>query len=64
MRDCSIRRPQPELLYLGGNIAENAGGPHGVKYGVTKDYVLGLEVVIPSGDVVAWAQADQECDRV
>ncbi len=47
--------PDPASLNyctLGGNIAENAGGPHGVKYGVTKDYVLGLEVVVPSGDVV------------
>jgi glycolate oxidase len=47
--------PDPASLNyctLGGNIAENAGGPHGVKYGVTKDYVLGLEVVMPSGDVV------------
>ena len=47
--------PDPASLNyctLGGNIAENAGGPHGVKYGVTKDYVLGLEVVLPSGDVV------------
>jgi glycolate oxidase len=46
--------PDPASLNyctLGGNIAENAGGPHGVKYGVTKDYVLGLEVVTPSGDV-------------
>jgi glycolate oxidase len=34
---------------LGGNVAENAGGPRGVKYGVTKDYVLGLEVVLPNG---------------
>lgn len=37
---------------LGGNIAENAGGPHAVKYGVTSDYVMGLEVVLPNGDVV------------
>jgi glycolate oxidase len=47
--------PDPASLNyctLGGNIAENAGGPHGVKYGVTKDYVLGLEVVVPSGDVI------------
>ncbi len=47
--------PDPASLNyctLGGNIAENAGGPHGVKYGVTKDYVLGLEVVVPSGEVV------------
>ena len=47
--------PDPASLNyctLGGNVAENAGGPHGVKYGVTKDYVLGLEVVLPSGEVV------------
>ncbi len=47
--------PDPASLNyctLGGNVAENAGGPHGVKYGVTKDYVLGLEVVLPSGDIV------------
>jgi len=37
---------------LGGNIAENAGGMCAVKYGVTKDYVRGLEVVLPSGQVV------------
>ncbi len=37
---------------LGGNIAENAGGMCAVKYGVTKDYVRGLEVVLPSGEVV------------
>jgi glycolate oxidase len=47
--------PDPASLNyctLGGNVAENAGGPHGVKYGVTKDYVLGLEVALPNGDVV------------
>jgi glycolate oxidase len=37
---------------LGGNIAECAGGPRGVKYGITRDYVLGLEVVLPDGRVV------------
>ena len=37
---------------LGGNIAENAGGPCGVKYGVTGDYVLGLEAVLPDGNVI------------
>ena len=36
---------------LGGNIAENAGGPHCVKYGVTRDYVLGLEAVTVAGEV-------------
>ncbi|MBI5056347.1 MAG: FAD-binding protein [Nitrospirae bacterium] len=37
---------------LGGNVAENAGGPRAVKYGVTRDYVLGLEVVLPDGRVM------------
>lgn len=37
---------------LGGNIAENSGGPHGVKYGVTTNHVLGLRVVMPDGEVV------------
>lgn len=37
---------------LGGNVAENAGGPCGVKYGVTGDYVMGLEAVLPSGAVM------------
>ncbi len=37
---------------MGGNVAENAGGPRAVKYGVTKDYLLGLEVVLPSGKVM------------
>ena len=37
---------------LGGNLAECAGGPCAVKYGVTRDYVLGLEVVLPTGEIV------------
>ncbi len=37
---------------LGGNVAENAGGPYGVKYGVTGDYVLGLECVLASGKIL------------
>jgi len=36
---------------IGGNVAENAGGPHAVKYGVTKDWVTGLEAVLPDGTV-------------
>jgi glycolate oxidase len=36
---------------IGGNIAENAGGLHGLKYGVTRDYVLGLEVVLADGEI-------------
>jgi glycolate oxidase len=38
--------------FIGGNLAENSGGPKAVKYGVTKDYVLNLEVVLPNGDVI------------
>ena len=37
---------------LGGNIAENASGPHCFKYGVTSNYVLGLELVLPDGEVM------------
>ncbi|HEY3249868.1 MAG TPA: FAD-linked oxidase C-terminal domain-containing protein [Ignavibacteria bacterium] len=38
--------------HLGGNLAECSGGPRAVKYGVTKDYVLGLEAVLPTGEVI------------
>lgn len=41
-----------EWCTIGGNIAENAGGPRALKYGVTRDYVLGLEWVLPDGEVV------------
>jgi glycolate oxidase len=47
--------PDPASLKtctMGGNIAENAGGPRAFKYGVTRDYVLGLEVVTPTGKVM------------
>jgi glycolate oxidase len=37
---------------IGGNVAENAGGLHGLKYGVTRDYLLGLEAVLATGEVV------------
>jgi glycolate oxidase len=40
------------ICTIGGNVAENAGGLRGLKYGVTKNYVLGLEVVLPSGEVI------------
>lgn len=42
---------------IGGNLAENAGGPRAVKYGVTRDFVLNLEVVLPDGEVV-WTGAN------
>jgi glycolate oxidase len=38
---------------LGGNVAENAGGLRGLKYGVTRDYVMGLEVVLPTGEIIS-----------
>ena len=38
--------------FIGGNIAENSGGPRALKYGVTKDFVLNLEVVLPSGEII------------
>jgi glycolate oxidase len=47
--------PDPASLKtctMGGNVAENAGGPRAFKYGVTKDYVLGLEVVTPTGEIM------------
>lgn len=43
---------------IGGNVAENAGGIHCYKYGVTSDHVLALEVVLPSGEIV-WLGADR-----
>ena len=43
--------------FIGGNLAYNAGGPKAVKYGVTKDYVLNLEVVLPNGDII-WTGAN------
>lgn len=42
LRECS----------LGGNVATNAGGPRCLKYGVTRHYVLGLEVVLPNGSII------------
>jgi glycolate oxidase len=41
-----------ETCYIGGNVAENAGGAKAIKYGVTGRYVLGLEVVTPTGEIV------------
>jgi len=47
--------PDPSSLRqstLGGNVAECAGGPRAFKYGVTKQYVLGLEAVLPTGEII------------
>ena len=43
--------------FLGGNLAENSGGPKALKYGVTKDYVLNLQVVLPTGEII-WTGAN------
>lgn len=43
--------------WIGGNVAENAGGARAVKYGVTKDYVLNLEIVLANGDIM-WTGAN------
>jgi glycolate oxidase len=43
--------------FIGGNIAANSGGPKAVKYGVVKDYVLNLEVVLPNGEII-WTGAN------
>ncbi len=47
--------PDPASLKfstIGGNVAVNSGGPRAIKYGVTKDYVLGLETVLPTGEII------------
>jgi glycolate oxidase len=41
-----------KISTIGGNVAENSGGLRGLKYGVTRNYVMGLEVVLPSGEVL------------
>ncbi|MGE7766538.1 glycolate oxidase subunit GlcD [Peribacillus sp. NPDC096540] len=41
-----------KISTIGGNINENSGGLRGLKYGVTRDYVIGLEVVLPNGDII------------
>lgn len=47
--------PDPGSMHIsqiGGNIGENSGGLRGLKYGVTRDYVLGLEIVLPNGEII------------
>jgi glycolate oxidase len=43
--------------FIGGNVSENSGGPKAVKYGVTRDYVLNLQVVLPTGEII-WTGAN------
>ncbi len=45
---------------IGGNIAENSGGPHTLKYGVTSDHVLGMEVVMPDGEIIEFGGEVEE----
>jgi glycolate oxidase subunit GlcD len=47
---------------IGGNVAENAGGPHCLKYGVTLNHVLALTIVLPDGRVASLGSADGEAD--
>jgi len=50
-----IYPPDPgsaSICTLGGNVAENSGGLRGLKYGVTRNYVMGLEVVLPTGEIL------------
>ena len=46
---------------IGGNVATNAGGIKGAKYGTTRDYVLGLQVVLPSGEVMRTGSYTMKC---
>ena len=55
IRDGYFYAPDPAsqcVCTLGGNVGENSGGPHCLKYGVTANHVLGLETVLPDGDVL------------
>ncbi len=47
---------------IGGNVAENSGGPHCLKYGVTLNHVVALTVVLPDGELVQLGNADGECE--
>src|SRR6266446_4162099 len=47
---------------IGGNVAENAGGPHCLKYGVTTNHVIALTVVLPSGEIVTLGNPNGEHD--
>ncbi len=46
---------------VGGNLAENAGGPHCLKYGMTTNHVVGLEVVLPSSEIVRFGSRSSDC---
>jgi glycolate oxidase subunit GlcD len=55
--------PDPSSQYactIGGNVAENSGGPHTLKYGVTTNHVLALEVVLPDGEIALFGGGAQD----
>ncbi|MGH9491908.1 MAG: FAD-linked oxidase C-terminal domain-containing protein [Terriglobales bacterium] len=63
-RDGFYFAPDPssqKACTIGGNVAENSGGPHTLAYGVTVNHVTGLEVVLPSGEVVEYGGKAAEC---
>ncbi len=49
-----------KISTIGGNVAENSGGLRGLKYGVTRNYVLGMEVVLPNGEII---QTGNKCAK-
>ena len=50
---------------IGGNVSENAGGMRAAKYGITKDYVMALRIVIPNGEIIrAGKKTDKRCCRL
>ena len=50
-----------KICTLGGNVAENAGGLRGLKYGVTKDYVMGMEIFDYRGELVKTGSRTVKC---
>ncbi|MFX0163372.1 MAG: FAD-binding oxidoreductase [Candidatus Hodarchaeota archaeon] len=50
-----------DVCTIGGCLANNAGGPRAVKYGVTRDWVLGMEVVLPSGEILWTGSQTRKC---
>ena len=46
---------------IGGNVAENAGGPHTLKYGVTANHILGLTIVMPDGEITKLGSQSEDC---
>ena len=54
-----------KISTIGGNVAENSGGLRGLKYGVTRNYVMGMEVVLPNGEISLDRQQMRErCRRL